>query len=203
MGRRFRFVLLTGFLCFCSLISLNDVNAGKITDYSADQFSVSKDGKAEKTGTLISSDDKVKMEMRSPTGAGTLTVIVRKDTKKVYTIMSDKKKYMEKALTDEELKSLMKIPDSSTSVKEMGTEKIQGYLCKKQERTTTMDVMGQTITTKVTAWTADEFDFPLKTVTEDGIGYELRNIKEEKQPAAAFELRSGYTKVNNMMEMME
>lgn len=176
--------------------------AGKITEYSADQVSISTDNKEKITGKIFVAPDMMRMEMTVQGMPKKMITITRQDTKKLIMMMPDRMKFYEKPLTEDDMQGMMAFTGDQQNVEELGTETVNGYKCKKQRMTTTSNVMGQKITSTMTVWMADEFDFPVKSMDEKGNVTELRNIKKEKLSKDLFEAPKEYQKVNNMMEMM-
>jgi len=180
------------------------VQAGTTTEFSADNVMIKPDGKEETIGKIYVSPNMMRSEMNMQQ-QGTMISIVRQDQKKFFMIMPDKKKYYENPLTDQDLDDLqgmMMNANMKKKVEKLGTETVNGFVCEKQQVTTTMDMMGQTITTTSTHWKAKELDIPIRTKDDKGNITELRNIKQGPQPKDIFEIPQGYKKVANMMEMM-
>ena len=184
------------------LMIASGCGGGKINSYSADQIQI-KNGKVEATTKMYVTPDKIRMESPSPEGKGDMVMIFRKEDKKMYMILPEKKKYFETDLSEEDLeKKLNMFKDDSEDVKVLGKEKVNGYNCTKKEVETEVGFMGFNRKVKMTIWMSDQFEFPIKTESTDGSVNEMKNIKPGKQPKKLFEPPKDYTKVNNMFELM-
>lgn len=175
--------------------------AGKVKDFSARQVIIAPDGKVEQAGELFMSDGRMRMQTFTPQSPEGMTIIVRQDKKLQWMLNTEDKTYFERPLDENEFKQLMKSHMEEQSVKELGTETVNGYECKKKEMVVTVNVMGRTMTSRSTVWMSDRFDIPLRTRNEDGTMTEMREIKEGKQPAGLFEVPGDYRKVAGMMEL--
>ncbi|WDP87757.1 MAG: hypothetical protein HUN05_23635 [Desulfobacter sp.] len=92
--------------------------------------------------------------------------------------------------------------DNVKSEKVIGKEKVSGSPCVKKEVVTSYNIMGQTIKNKVIVWENSQFEFPLRTMGQDGEIQEMRQIKEGKPAAKLFRPMPGYKRVNDMMAVM-
>lgn len=123
--------------------------------------------------------------------AGTST-IVRKDLKKVWTIMTAQKTYMEiEGMNDNKQMAEEKVK-GEVSRKEVGSETVNGHPTTKYEVTTKIDdkVM------QVYQWWATDINFPVKMAAVDGSwSMEYRDINIGSQPDSLFEVPSGYKKM--------
>jgi len=125
--------------------------------------------------------------------AGTST-IVRKDLKKVWTLMPAQKVYME-------MEQMADAPSSQTvenkvkgevSRKKVGSETVNGHPSTKYEITTEAD--GKTV--QIHQWWATDISFPVKTAAVDGSwSMEYTDIKIGDQPDSLFEIPAGYNKM--------
>ena len=78
--------------------------------------------------------------------------------------------------------------------KYLGTEKINGYECKKYSY-----VFKDSSGTKMTQWISTKLDYPVKMIMESRQGRmvrELKNIKQEKVANSLFKVPAGYQKMN-------
>ncbi|MBF0521368.1 MAG: DUF4412 domain-containing protein [Nitrospirae bacterium] len=167
-------------------------------DFSADVFFSGKGG--EKTeGKIFFSKDKVRMDMKTH---GNMTSINRMDKKVSWIIFHDKKMYMESPMHDNADNPM----SGGKTRKPMLDEKVAGEVSRKEVGTETIDGHPCTkylITYKSAAkqdeiyqWLAKDIMFPVKTAAVDGSWtQEYKNIKTGPQPADAFEVPSGYSKM--------
>ena len=174
--------------------------SAKIANFSADQVSMDPNGKIVAQGKVYMSSNGVRVEYAAPEGKGDMISIFRKDKKLFWMLNPAAKKYMEKQYDEQEMKKALN-QSMGSSVKVLGTEKVQGYKCTKKSVETTVKFLGIKNTSESVVWESDRFDMPLKTQTKDGSVTELRNIKLGKQPGHLFESPSGYTKVSNMISL--
>ena len=197
-------ICLVGLLSFALLIaSAMPVEAGAIKEYSADQVHLKGD-KVLQTQKIHAAPEKIRTEMLSPAGQGSMTIIFRQDKKLTWTLFPEKKMYVETLLNEAELKKDLTDLQKDAVVKEedLGTETINGYKCQKKRVQTSLKMMNRNINTSTTVWKCDELDIPLRTQSGEGTMTELRNIKPGSQPASLFEVPAGYKKAANMMEAM-
>ncbi|MBN2538729.1 MAG: DUF4412 domain-containing protein [Deltaproteobacteria bacterium] len=183
------------------LVSAGSVYAGKITSFSADQVSIAPDGTIANSGKMYVTPDKVRMEMRSPRGGGSMIVIMRRDSNLYWMLNPDEKKYFERPLNEEEWEKMAKGAIKSKTEKKLGTETINGYACQKKDVEMVVEILGFKRKSRSTVWISEKLDLPIRTMTEDGHVTELRNIKKGSQSKKLFEAPGGYTKVGNMMEL--
>jgi len=192
-------------ICVLSVILIGSAgicNAGKITNFSAEQVVLNPDGTQKSLQKMYVSSDKVRTDAPSFTGEGTMTMILRKDRGVMWMLNPEKKTYTENPLREEDWQRTMRRNITVKKGKNLGTEKVSGYRCKKKEMETTVKVMGIERTSKSTVWTSSSFDMPLRTQGEDGYMMEVRNIKPGRQSGRLFELPKGYTRVENMLELV-
>lgn len=169
--------------------------ADKIAEYSADQVSINPNGKVQETVKFYVTPEKIRMEPVSTKDKDAPVMIFRQDIDVVWILNAQEKKYLENRLNEEDMaKTLKQIPDK-VKEKDLGKEKISGYMCRKKSVEYTTTILGIQRTSKSTVWVAEELDFPLKTESDDGHITELRNIKPGKQSQKLFELPAGYTKM--------
>ena len=188
------FVLMTGTL---------SIGGGKVENYSAEQVHMRPDGKVENVSKLFGAPHKMRMEMASPGGQDQMIVIVREDKKVQWTLIPEKKAYMEHPISEGDFKMLPGTVETINSKEEdLGSETVNGFKCRKKRVETTVRVMGFEQTSRSTVWTCDEFPMPIRTKSESGEMTEIRNIKKGNQPDHLFEVPSGYRKIANIMEAM-
>jgi hypothetical protein len=181
--------------------------AGKLKEYSAEQFLIQK-GKEQMTGKIYISPERMRMEQTMPDMPEEMFIIIRQDKKLTWTVFPKKKKYVESALTEEDMKNpagfsgpgSMKV---KTREEKLGFETINGYKCEKKRIVSTMQMMGREMTSRSTAWISEELGFPMRTENEDGTITELRNINTGSQDESLFELPSGLARAADMMEVMK
>jgi|GEM_PF-98417 len=173
--------------------------AGKIGEFSADQV-VFKDGKIQARQKIYMAKDKMRMEMSGARGGSQPIMIFRRDKMISWTLMPKDKVYVETRMSKDEADShFVGQSDVDVKVKDLGTETINGYKCRKQRIQTTMNVMGKDVTSSSIVWISDRIGLPLKTQGEDGTVTELRNIKEGRPANSLFEVPSGYEKMDGFM----
>lgn len=144
------------------------------------------------SGKLSVSGKKTRQDMTM--GNRPMTTIVRADKGVTWMLDSQKKQYMEMPGT----RSLM--PDDKAMArfatkKDAGTQKINGYVCKKTVYTPRANRgPGGTIT----MWVSQKLQMPLKMEMKNPQGtmsMECKNIQEKKVSDALFELPKGYKKM--------
>ncbi len=181
--------------------------AGKVKAFSADQVYTDSAGKIRNTGKIFFASEKMRMEglgmgASSSEKHNDMVVIVRKDRNLHWMINNNKKAYFERGIDEKEMESFSGLLKES-DVKELGTEKVEGYKCRKRQVTTNVEIMGFKNKSQTVQWISDDFPMPLRVRNEDGSSTELKNIKEGRQPDNLFELPSDYTKVSNLFELMD
>lgn len=197
--------VFTAALFLTAFFSLS--SEAKVKEFSADQVHIDASGKVEQAGKIYYAAEKMRMEGMGfgRKGSGEeedIIVIVRGDKKTHYMINNKKKAYFERAVDEKEMEQLSGLVGRGEE-KDLGTETIQGYKCRKKQITNTMEMMGFKKTVQSVIWISDDFPMPLRTQTSEGGITELRNIKEGRQPADLFEVPSGYVKVESMLELMD
>ncbi|MGC8862632.1 MAG: DUF4412 domain-containing protein [Armatimonadota bacterium] len=161
-------------------------------EFSADTVTKMKD--ASITGKLFVQGKKIRQEMSM--GPNKRIVIVRPDKKVTWMIDPKSKTYVEmpvgprmmdpSILKDEaELKKL-------AVKKNLGTEKVNGFVCDKFQLTYKDKNMGSAI-----VWVSKQLEWPLKTESKSPHGTmvaEAKNVKVGKQSPSLFEIPKGYKK---------
>ena len=178
--------------------------AQKVTDYTADQVTLSADGKMERQSKVYFSGNNMRIDDPMPQSGVKLVVIFRGDLKKNFMLNIDKKSYTERELDEKEMPgNLMAMGViKNRKEKKLGEETVNGYLCAKKETEIEVEVMGFRNTSRSIVWQSPKFDLPLRTRGDAGDVTELRNIREEKPAAVLFEVPADFKKVADMMELM-
>jgi hypothetical protein len=165
---------------------------GKIKEYSARQVYQDAGGQERMHGIFVS-QDKMRMEMHSPGGEGSMVLIYRKDKGVAWTLFPEKKFYIESKLDEAKLQKAFGEIQSDVKKEELGTETVNGFKCRKMRVETTSRIMGREIKSTATVWLSDRLDFPIRSQGKDGGVVELRDIKPGRQPSDLFEIPAGYT----------
>jgi len=183
------------------IVSAAPSSAGKIKSFSADQVTLAPGGQVENSTKLYITPDKMRMDMHPPQGEGDMIMILRQDRDIQWTLNPNNKAYVEKPLNQKEWEQMAKGMIKSTDEKDLGTEKVNGFKCRKKSVEMVIEVMGYKTKTRSIVWISKQLDIPIRTQSEDGRITELRNIKKGKQPSKLFTVPGGYKKVANMMEL--
>ncbi|MHB1455804.1 MAG: DUF4412 domain-containing protein [Armatimonadota bacterium] len=129
------------------------------------------------------------------TKAGKHIVIMRPDKGVIWTLMPDKKTYMEQPTAKIDIKSVPSIESSMKKLgnfKKNGIAKVAGYDCVKYTYKDSKRQMTGTV------YISSRLQQQLKADTQTRMGkmsYLLSNIKEGKQPTSLFDIPKGYKKV--------
>jgi hypothetical protein len=148
------------------------------------------------TGKAFFSKDRYRIDMESPQQGsgrafGARSIITRIDKKVIWTIMPDRKMYMEKAYDDMKDRPIVEKMAGEVERKQVGSETIDGHPTIKYLVTRKLG-SGQH---QVYSWWATDMNFPIKTAAVDGSwSQEYKNIKFGEQPDSLFEVPAGYTK---------
>lgn len=177
-------------ICTASLWLLLSVGcACMAASFSADIYSGPKS--MAKTGKVYSNGKMIRMEMKA--GEHLQIMIVRLDKKKIWMLNPGSKEYTEMPVTKPELadpRSEAMLMRNATK-KELGTETVSGYSCRKTAYVTKSGPKGM-----ATRWYSQKLDWPVKTHVQmpDGRTFtqELRNIKLGNQASSLFEIPKGY-----------
>lgn len=166
--------------------------AALAAEFTADTISIH--GGETITGKVFVKGDKIRNE---GTRAGRETVaIIRMDKKLSWVLQPENKIYFEMkgggaAQTRAEMESAAK---QMADKKELGTEKVNGFLCDKVQYIYHDKSLGV-----MTQWIARDLDYPVKTeqtgVGEGGFKTELTNIKVKNLPDSLFEVPAGFKEV--------
>ena len=200
IGKRW-WLLLCLIVMSVMFISTGSAHADKLKKFSADQVTLAPNGKIENKGKIYVTPEKVRMEMRSPQGKGNMIMIMRMDRKLQWMLNPVDKKYFERPLNEDEWKNMGKGAIKSKTEKDLGTETVNGFKCRKKSVEMVVEVMGFKSKSRSIVWISKKLDMPVRTRMEDGSVTELRNIKKGRQSKKLFEIPGGYKKVGNMMEM--
>ncbi|MEA1971416.1 MAG: DUF4412 domain-containing protein [Thermodesulfobacteriota bacterium] len=182
------------------LMSAGSAYAGKIKNFSADQVTLAPNGKIQNKGKIYITPEKIRTEMLSPQGKGNMIMIMRRDLNLYWMLNPGDKKYFERPLNEKEWESMAKGAIKSKTEKDLGTETINGFKCRKKSVEMVVEVMGFKSKSRSVVWISKKLDMPIRTKMEDGNVTELRNIKKGRQSKKLFEIPGGYKKVGNMME---
>jgi len=182
------------------IVSTGSVYAGKITKFSADQVTIAPDGKIVNQGKIYITPEKMRVDTRSPQGKGNMIMIMRRDNNLYWMLNPDEKKYFERPLKEKEWEQMAKGAIKSKTEKDLGTETINGFKCRKKSIEMVVEVIGFKSKSRSVVWISKKLDMPIRTKMEDGHVTELRNIKKGNQPSKLFKIPGGYKKVGNMME---
>lgn len=148
------------------------------------------------TGKFFFSPPSVRMDMSAK--GHNVSSIATAD--KAYVLMHDQHMYMEMPLNQPN-PMMAQAPKVATSFdpnnpcasqlgvtcKKVGTETVNGRVCDKWQSTS--DEGGAT-----TMWMDQKLHFPIKSVSSNGSGMELSNVKEGKPDASLFQPPAGYRK---------
>jgi hypothetical protein len=178
--------------------------AQKLTDYSADQVTMSADRKPLSRSRISFSGGRMRIDDVMPQSGAKLSVIYRSDLKKTFMINTDQKAYTETQLDEKEMAGAIRSMASVTNRKEksLGEDTVSGYRCSVKEIEAQIEVMGIKRTTHSTVCLSPKFDMPLRSRSDAGQITELQNIQEARPAAALFDVPPDFKRVANMMELM-
>ena len=180
---------------------------GKIKAFSADNVSIDPNGKIVSTSKIYVSDEVMRIDGLPGAGMGdapmpNLSMLVFKKQDKMVVYNHDQKLVYDGPVEDKAMGPGYKALDNIESEKILGKENISGYACVKKEVVTAFGTGGYSFKNKMIVWESDKFEFPLKTMNEDGSVSEMRNIKKGEPPKKMLRLIHGYKKVGSMMAVM-
>lgn len=205
---RISIVITAALLCFTAAPAFA-LFGGEIQHFSADSVTIDPSGKVVHTGKLYVSGNVMRMDdVGGMIGPGIdaqvpdLSILVFEKKGKMYFYNHDKKLVYEGPVDKRDMAPGYKALDNVESEKIVGKEKVSGYKCVKKELVTSMTMMGVNKKDRLTVWESDRFEFPLRTMMEDGSIHEMRNIKEGKPSKKLLRPLAGYKKVGNMMAVM-
>ncbi|HUX56530.1 MAG TPA: DUF4412 domain-containing protein [Bacteroidales bacterium] len=138
-------------------------------------------------------------------------VIVKKDSPEILILMPQQKMAMKGSAGSSmsmgnDPVSAYQYYEKDGTVKEIGSETINGVKCTKSELwNITGDEYGQVTQKMFTVWTSDKYKFPMKIINHidgsQGSGMELRDIEPWTPDAKSFSIPEGY-QVMEMPDMM-
>lgn len=175
--------------------------AQKITDFSADQVVIGAKGKVEKESKLTVAGDRIRLDRVTPADPK-LSFIYRRDLKQAVTINAGKKVYFEGPLEEKAFAEAFGLPLGGKAERAAGEETVSGFACAKKEVDQEIDFKKAKKTVTTTVWASDRLELPLRVKTPENQVIELRNIKEGKADAAAFEAPKDYKKVGALKDVL-
>ena len=144
----------------------------------------------ETQGKVYVKDKNMRLEMG---GSRSMITILRSDKGVAWSIMPERKMYLEIPLTPEMTRDLGQFAQDHAKMTSLGRETVGGYLCDKYE--TEVKTNGGSV--KHYMWIAQKLGMPIKIVSLDNsFSREYRDIKEGAVPDAVFEVPPGFTKMN-------
>ena len=144
----------------------------------------------ETQGKVYVKDKNMRLEMG---GSRSMITILRSDKGVAWSIMPERKMYLEIPLTPEMTRDLGQFAQDHAKMTPLGRETVGGYLCDKYE--TEFKTNGGSI--KHYMWIAQKLGMPIKIVSLDNsFSREYRDIKEGAVPDAVFEVPPGFIKMN-------
>ena len=173
---------------------------GKLSQYSAEQVTKTADGKVQHTAHLFVAPGKIRVEQMSPDGKPTMIAIYRQDLKVVRMLMPEQKSCFETKLNEGELEKTLKTIPTGAKEEVLGTETVNGFVCKKKKVQTTTKVFFTEVKNESIVWVSDRLGFPLRTQHKDGSVTELQGIKPGHQAASLFEVPADYKTTANPLE---
>ncbi len=176
-----RFIVVS--LCVLSILISGTALA---IEFSAD--TVTTTGEYKTSGKIYFTDDKFRMDIKSPEN---ITMITRQDKKVVWNVMHDEKMYMEMPISEENKPRVEEKFEGEIERKLLGKETIDGHPTEKYLITYKVENSTQ----KVYQWWATDINFPVKTEDVDSKWkQEYKNINMGKQDDSLFEVPAGYKK---------
>ena len=199
-----------GFLVICLwsfLLLALTAQAGTVKEYSADMVNLTTNATVQK---MHIADKMMRNEVYGPNKEAQAISILRFDQGKMFLLQPQNKTYIEMPAPKdfESINDLAGIvPGAKIDIKreKVGAEKVGDYEAEKFKVTTTVEVMGHKTTMGAYDWVAEEFaPLPVRSeIPDQKIIMELRNIKEENQPIALFEIPDGYKRDNALEDLMK
>lgn len=167
------------------------VSLAAAAEFSADM--VQKTRGQSMTGKVYVKDTKMRMEMNHA-GGSTVTITLP-DQHKSIILMPDQKMYMEHIISPGQETPLVGDRDleEKATIKQLGTEEVNGYVCDKYEVIPRDASAGKT-----TQWFSKELSYPIKSIYQGPQGEattEYRNIKKGGVADALFQVPPGYQKM--------
>ena len=87
--------------------------------------------------------EKMRMDMRSPQGGGNMIMIMRRDINLYWILNPGDKKYFERPLNEDEWEKMAKGAIKSKTEKDLGTETINGFKCRKKSVEMVVEVVAK------------------------------------------------------------
>lgn len=184
------------------LVAAGTASAQKITDFSALQVTLSPEGKTLHESPVYALGGKLRMENVMPEAEQKLVMIYRPDKKKILYLNPERKSFFESEADESELGKLGAAYIKGKKEKDLGEEAVSGYVCRKKEIETEIEVMGFRKRDRMLVWQSPRFDMPLRTRGEGGETTEIRNIRTGKPAATLFEVPAGYAPVGSLFELL-
>lgn len=132
-------------------------------------------------------------------GLSQITSVTKADAKVVYLIYPGLQSYVEMPVSAED----QSISKAETKTEKLGEETINGFECVKNKTTISYDGKSE----EILAWNAKKLnDFPVRVVYSDGgqkVTMDYKDIKQEKPDAKLFTTPAGFTKYDNVQQMLQ
>lgn len=167
---------------------------GLAAEFSADLLQ-KMEGQPPQTGKIFIKGKNMRMEIAS--SGGTMVHIILPEQNKTIMLMPKEKMYMEMVTTNTpgtaqplDKAALGKL----ATLKHLGTETVNGYLCDKYEVAYHDASQGS-----ATQWIAQKLNFPVKTISDSPQGnvtMEYQNIQEGGVQDSLFQVPPGYQKMS-------
>jgi hypothetical protein len=170
--------------------------AAKPTDYSTDMVMLT-DGQVGQTLKLYVSGQKSRVEGMTAGPLGSVIAIHRRDKGLDWALYPQTMEYTERPVSASQSSGkpdLSSLDLGALKKENLGKETVLGYACTKMRVTFGNLPNGQPLTG--TIWVADSLELPIR-LDFMGIVQENRNFKAGPQPAALFEIPTGYKKTQS------
>ena len=179
--------------CFCTLLASLSINAQTpMRPFSADQ--VLKVGAKTMMGKVYATENAMRMEVQD--NGKQIISIVRADRKVVWSLLPDRKMYMELPLPSlSDVATLPQVPGAENiQHTSLGAEQVATHLCDKSRVQATSK--GRTST--FIEWAAGDLNgFVVKREDDKGKwSIEYRNVQFKPQDQSLFEIPAGYQKLS-------
>jgi outer membrane lipoprotein-sorting protein len=181
---------------YCKLAMVSLIAAGlwlagpaRAAEFSAQI--VNRNQAGERHGAIYVKGPQVRRE--SPSGSGSLTIIMFQDKKLFWVLRPEQKTYLEMPLTDEMVRELGQFAKERAWKKLLGKEMVNGYETEKYE--TAVKTNGGE--TRHFMWISPKLGMPIKITNPDGsLVMEYQNIKEGGVSDSLFAAPPGYKKIS-------
>jgi hypothetical protein len=195
-------------LTFATSCSQGGGSAGQTTGravtgqgFTADMIVTLSSGQVMLEGKIFVTPEATRMDWKQ--GTSNLSSIRIEQENREYLYNHYKKVYYEMDLNeDEEVSNFLKSINDYEEVEVLGKECVNGLNCTKKKVRSSFEAMGMNITNELIIWQADGIDFPIRAEGEEGTVTELKNVSKKTPASKLFQPIEGYTRVNNMMEVM-